>query len=1381
VRRHTVLIGLLVVLLCGTGHGRTPERFQIASKPIPTPHVAWAKPLPGGPLRMLCLAPIPGQRDVVELAQRLDVEYDLVGFQSPLLHADDAQQFHQLLTEKPYDLVLLAKVPMASLPPQTQTLLLDKIRGGIGLVNVQSMATLQTGQAINVREDGQFLEAGLPLDLLPDGCRPRVKVGRLGQGRCASLAFAAKVACFTPTVDAEKVNYRDWEAYFQVFCRAALWAARREPGAAIESVWPAATVDRQTADSWRTEEVLRTLRPRLLRVGGTWEIASGQQKSPLPTWCGYGASVAVEDGKLKITQCNVNGPDGFAAGTFHVDLARTPILEVTVERATRWSLLVADRPLQRARAVLQPATGQTGAKRFDLRTIQGLAGDEPLVLCFSTVGQGTSLVLGSLRFLDAQGLAQAEEPKSAATADSAAEVILRLRGAADGPATVTATYRGPDYYEPAEQRRTEIALKKNALVEVRFPLLHRCGGRHHAVDLEVRDAQGRSLTFATASYEVVSPVVLGSWAPDKEFYRRGDQVRLVAKFENQAAPREVKLGARLADMHGRLVAVEEKKLSLPSGPSEQTVTLPTDNSLTTLNLARLRVEDAEGELVGADAYVLLPEARPAWNDYLVSTSQFGNTSAYLRPHAIRFARQMGIEGLVIPLRWSVESLKEAAPLMYWGAADVRAFGYNFHGEETSTVRRPCLSDPATRAKISAAYEKVGPALKRYGPLALASLEDESELSGARYTNLEVCTSEHCLRRYRSWLKDHHHSIESLNRQWDTSYASFDQVEPITYDQARKLPNPARWIQWRTFMEHVWLDGLLLTRAGVKKEYPELRMGFSNTFGQMPFSGWNFETVPQHEDMTIEYPTVIFRLAPPKKEGAFEEDAVAMSTVIRQKMDIRRSFMSDDMPSPGWLWYDRSQQGAEFKPWWMAFLGAKGCTPWGPDSLGVRRGAKQMDFWAFVHPQLAHTKSSLWLAESLHDLTRGVGKIFVDYQRHAAPVAVLYSQPSMHLAWAWSETQRAFEPETTSLYAWYYKSRVNVTRMLRELGLSYRYVSTSQIDAGGLQKYRVLVLPCSLCLSEATLEQIGRFVEAGGTVVAALGAGAANEHGRPLPARPAIERVFGVSRQAVARKIEPSELTSSGPAKLEIPAGLKLAGHDALSAAPGAAATHQDGTPALVVHPVGKGKAVYLNGMLGYNMPSRLLLRGLLASAGVSNPIRITSGGAEHMGYECTAFRRGDIEVLGVLRLREETEPTEIKLGRAAHLYDVRGKRDLGRTDTARFDLTQKAAAVLAVLPYEVKGIELQASPGQVAPGQPVSIAACVQATAAPGDHVLRLEVYDPSGQPSRAYTQNILALGGQHQRVLRTALNDRPGRWRVVATEVFSGQRAECEFQVGRD
>ncbi|NOZ24471.1 MAG: hypothetical protein GXP25_25620 [Planctomycetes bacterium] len=1454
-----------------------PERFQIASKPIETKHIPWAKPLPRGPLKALCLVPIPGERDIDELAQRLDMEFDLIGFQYPLMDAAAAEEFIDLLGAKTYDVIILSKVPMGLLPPDAQDLLLKQAARGVGVLSVNTMATVKTGAMINLTEEGSFLETALPLHLLPEGCRPAIKVGECGRGRCVSVSYPGEATCLTPRVGGAEVDYRDWECYFQLLCRAVLWTARRETGLTPVAVWPAAVTEEGMADPWCTERSVRIIRASLDRDSGVWKVATEERTYPLDTWRGYGAKVEKIDGDLKIVETNLNGDRGFGAGTFPVDLDRTPILEVTVNSAKEWSLFVPDKHFEKTIATLQPKTAATGAKRYDLRKHGALRGAKRAVFCFETIGEGSALVLGSMRFLSNEGKPSVRR-ETTREAPKGERVVLRVTSDVDRDVIVAALYHHLDYYESMEKNEQRVSLKRGKETAVEFPVVNVCGGRPHAVDLIVRDTDGRSLAFATATYDVASPISFAAVAAEKErgrrsdstvvianvenkgkeqetdvkieildvngkligaemqrikvasgkgeqrlvlpmvdsamtpavariaipqgqglalekdtflltaldaerlFYRRGDKAVIFAKLQNAADPRDAQVHIELTDMYGRLIATQDKKLTIPAGGSEQRFSLPTGNSLTVLNRVRVSIRGPKGVLLEEDAYVYLPEAQPVWDDYLASTSQFSVRNAYIRPYFMDIARDIGIEGMVIPRRYTFETLEAAAPVMYWGAAKVRAFSFNRRGTAKSHVRSPCLSDPEVRKGIRDAYEDLGVWLRRVGPVALASLEDESELTGARYAPFDVCASEHCVKRFRAWLKEKYKTVERLNEEWSTDLKSIDEVEPMLYPEARERDNPAPWVEWRMFMEEVWLDGLMLTREGMKKKYPELRTAFSNSFGQMPFAGWNYETVSRHVDMTIEYPTIIDHIRPPREDDAFEEDTVDMSTVIRQKMDIRKSFMRPECPAPGWIWYDRSEQGAEFKPWWMAFMGCKGCTPWGPVSLGVRHGAKSMSFWAFIHPRLAHTKSSTWLKSGLSDLTRGVGKIFVDYEKVYSPVAVLYSQPSDHLSWAWSDVEKTFGPDTTSLYAWYFKSRVNVTRMLRELGATPRWIGTDQIDAGQLSDFKVLFLPCSLCLSDTALVEIKKFVENGGTVVGDIGTGAATENGRPINSRKGVEDLFGIARNEVCRKIEPSALTiAASDALPRIPKGLKLAGRDEIAPRVETTATHANGEPAIVLHELGKGRAIYLNGFLGYNMPSRELIRNIINLAGVPTPVRISSEGAEHMGYECAPFRRGDITVLGILRLREEAEPTAINVGRKTHLYDVRNKKYLGMTDTARIDLTRKAAAVLALMPYEIKGVDVQVSPANVKQGKSIEIRAKVIASeGTPGDHVLRMEVHDPSGALSRAYTDNVLAVKGAFSCTIRTARNEQPGRWRVVVTDVISGKKAEAAFAVAQ-
>ena len=134
---------------------------------------------------------------------------------------------------------------------------------------------------------------------------------------------------------------------------------------------------------------------------------------------------------------------------------------------------------------------------------------------------------------------------------------------------------------------------------------------------------------------------------------------------------------------------------------------------------------------------------------------------------------------------------------------------------------------------------------------------------------------------------------------------------------------------------------------------------------------------------------------------------------------------------------------------------------------------------------------------------------------------------------------------------------------------------------------------------------------------------------------------------------------------------------------------------------------------------------------------------------------------------------------SAHLYDVRSGEYFGLTDAAEFDLSHRAAAVLAIMPYEVRGIELRVEPERTEPGGEVAIGASVAVGEGnPGDHVLRVEVHDPSGRLSRAYTDNVLAAGGQWQGKVPTAANDQPGAWRVMVRDVISGNCAEAGFVI---
>ena len=49
--------------------------YGILNRTYETPHVKWANPFAGGKLRVLVMAPTSTQRETIELAQRLELDY----------------------------------------------------------------------------------------------------------------------------------------------------------------------------------------------------------------------------------------------------------------------------------------------------------------------------------------------------------------------------------------------------------------------------------------------------------------------------------------------------------------------------------------------------------------------------------------------------------------------------------------------------------------------------------------------------------------------------------------------------------------------------------------------------------------------------------------------------------------------------------------------------------------------------------------------------------------------------------------------------------------------------------------------------------------------------------------------------------------------------------------------------------------------------------------------------------------------------------------------------------------------------------------------------------------------------------------------------------
>ena len=183
-----------------------------------TDHVKWAKPLAGGKLKVLFIVPYITAREVVEAAQRLDMDYTVImtagratwdqgiyeGANATPLFGAHAAAVLEILTKKrlslknKYDTIVIGGVSWLAFPEYARELILKHVESGAGLVyvspnRIEKMAydgyRLISGGKLAKNDDAQFtalfqtsknpaissnILSALPMDCMP--LKPLTKI-----------------------------------------------------------------------------------------------------------------------------------------------------------------------------------------------------------------------------------------------------------------------------------------------------------------------------------------------------------------------------------------------------------------------------------------------------------------------------------------------------------------------------------------------------------------------------------------------------------------------------------------------------------------------------------------------------------------------------------------------------------------------------------------------------------------------------------------------------------------------------------------------------------------------------------------------------------------------------------------------------------------------------------------------------------------------------------------------------------------------------------------------------------------------------------------------------------------------------------------------------
>ena len=199
-----IMAGFLIpAVQAGAPYGDPNQPYDKLPGILESYHVNWATPLPGGKLKVLFFIPYFNSREVVELRQRLDLDYTVImtggksawaqgyvegGSASPIENAEnlvDRIARERLDLQKTYDAIIIGKVSWEVIPKEFRDLIMRHVQRGTALVYVSANRSGAGWNADNpeattadpqyasmfgrnlMPEEGKAIFATLPFDLIP--------------------------------------------------------------------------------------------------------------------------------------------------------------------------------------------------------------------------------------------------------------------------------------------------------------------------------------------------------------------------------------------------------------------------------------------------------------------------------------------------------------------------------------------------------------------------------------------------------------------------------------------------------------------------------------------------------------------------------------------------------------------------------------------------------------------------------------------------------------------------------------------------------------------------------------------------------------------------------------------------------------------------------------------------------------------------------------------------------------------------------------------------------------------------------------------------------------------------------------------------------------
>lgn len=428
--------------------------------------------------------------------------------------------------------------------------------------------------------------------------------------------------------------------------------------------------------------------------------------------------------------------------------------------------------------------------------------------------------------------------------------------------------------------------------------------------------------------------------------------------------------------------------------------------------------------------------------------------------------------LATGLRWYVENIATDFYSAYHRWSPGHAVNWRFvetqqryqqnPDDEHALWRDPSLVDPVWLQRIRERLIGTVRDQARYRPLYY-SLGDETGIADlSAFWDFDF--SPGSLAGMQAWLRQTYGTLAALNGEWGSKFKRWDEVRPETTRQAmrRTDDNFAAWADFKTWMDVSFARALRIGTDAVHRADPSALAAIEGV--QVP--GWG----------GYDYALLVHAV------DAMEPGDLPLAHSLNPRLTLLSTSFGATPQRIHRIWRD-------------LLAGSRGLILWDSDN-------------SIVRPDATLGERGQAYAETFAEIRGGLGRLLLDSEPHADPVAILYSPASFRTQWmlehkskgdAWMRRDAEAEigPNAARDAMWAYEKAVT------HLGLQPSFLSPDMLGELRQRGIRVLILPHVIALSPDDARLIRRYAANGGTVIADVQPGVFDAHSRRL-AKPLLE-------------------------------------------------------------------------------------------------------------------------------------------------------------------------------------------------------------------------------------------------------------------------------------